>query len=1549
MAIAKSIIEFALTADANGLIGPIQKARGEFTSLEQSAGKAAKSTETGFAAMGDRLQGLGNKMMGVGAAMTVATLPLAAALKSGTSALMEAEKRAAQTNAVLQSTGQVAGVTAEHVGDLASSLRDMSGVSGGAIREGENMLLTFTNIRNAAGQGRDVFDRTTRAALDMSVAMGTDMKTAAMQLGKALNDPVGGLTRLQRVGVQFSEQQKQQIQNFVRMGDVASAQGVILDEVAREFGGSAKAFGETTAGQMAKAEAAFTQVKMSLASGLAPALSAIASVLGSVASGFNHLDSGTKTVISSVALFAVALGPLATLAGGVIKGMKGIGAAVDAVKVKFASLQESGGILNALKNNIGGIAAGFATAGAAIGIGILIDKVQKMDAATKSSEQTTLKAIAGQITSIDDLQRAYDQTGRHLDDLHAKKNKIEDMQKGLAAKGIGFGDPFGGAAHDEIQQIGEAEKAYTDLGSRIDHVNSVLGTLQQQTGMSREELTQMARVLNYDITQQDQATKFQHVAEAIDEVAKASGLTRDQVVDLSRTFGVDLTEDTATAAAQLERLAQGFGSTASALPFTTEELDGFAQKLGINLKEGGDDAANTLQNFARWAHQAGYDSQVASGQVSALQSAVNATIMPWLNQQQAVTSYQQALDQLPAQIKRITDANYEGLTSEEAANARRHDAEALMGQMAQQTVSAYLAQYQLLGANAQTAEGQAVLNGVLGQGEDSLDRIAARFGITREEAAKYKQQLDNIPGLVKTTIDADTNPANRKLSELERRMKSFYGTFGLPAPVPPGARGGIIEDGVAHFARGGMFDRATAIVGEGKGREWVIPEDPAYRGRALGLWHQAGAALMASGGVVGGDGAAAPMPVAAPVLAAGPDESVPVLLQIRDLLAQMAAAGPPTAAAQLAPAPTPDLGGGGGGGGGGAPGAPAGAGDAAASTDALTTATSTYTAAAALATTTVQTFDAQMMQAATATLPTATAATQMGDVATQSATASFAGQLPVQAAWQAQLTVSRAAVDMLTAAVQTLIGRMQALDATQVALHVDHSQVEVAASSIGSLAGSIQGALSSLGLSTNALTQWLGVVLALPAGVLAGAVGAESGGVVGKVGAGMKGHTPTLVMEGSRTHDEYVIPTDPKHRSNALNLLGGLHTDLGIDRMASGGVVGKVGAAISATTAGALQSQWGGTATSAPGSLGSATAGTLMAAAAFNAGGGGSQQMVSFAMAQSGDAYVWGAEGPDAWDCSGLVLGAAAAAGLPGLPHYSGSIYDMSQHISPGEAMGIPGAILWHPGHIAISRGDGQTIEARGKAYGVGSWPAEGRFTGGGLLPFPGASGSVSDSLPSKWQPVGKFISDRFRAAGIGVGPSVGGEDGEAGGGQFSGKISTFGGPNDPSAMGGMAYDGTTLDAYAAGVPYAAMRLAPHGEIPLAPRSWISINKGAAATRAQLLDWGPAAWTGRIVDVAPYVADAIGAATDDTVGVTGLAAGGVIPAGKYDAGGYLPEGLSLAFNGTGAPEPVGHHLAEPSIVVNVTIEGSVTSESDLVDKITDAIRAKTRRGFVGVG
>jgi Prophage tail length tape measure protein len=224
--------------------------------------------------------GFKSKLAGLGKAGALAGLAaIGATLKVGISEWQESTKVAAQTQAVLKSTGNAANVTAGHVSDLAESLMKKSGVDDEAIASGENLLLTFTNIRNEAGKGNDVFDQTTKAALDMSVALGTDMKSAAMQLGKALNDPIKGVTKLQRSGVTFTEAQKEQIKTLQESGKTLEAQKIILGEVNKEFGGSAEAAGKTLPGQLNILKESFNNLAGSLVGQMIPPLMAFAKLL----------------------------------------------------------------------------------------------------------------------------------------------------------------------------------------------------------------------------------------------------------------------------------------------------------------------------------------------------------------------------------------------------------------------------------------------------------------------------------------------------------------------------------------------------------------------------------------------------------------------------------------------------------------------------------------------------------------------------------------------------------------------------------------------------------------------------------------------------------------------------------------------------------------------------------------------------------------------------------------------------------------------------------------------------------------------------------------------------------------------------------------------------------------------------------------------------------------------------------------------------------------------------------------------------------------------
>lgn len=176
-----------------------------------------------------------------------------------------------QTNTVLQSTHEVAKVSAAQVKGLADSLSLKVGVDHKVIQSGENVLLTFTKVRNEAGAGNDVFNQATVAALNVSAALGTDLQGSIMLVGKALNDPVKGMTAMTRAGIQFTAQQKADIKVLVAKGDTLGAQKIILKELQSQFGGMA----EASAGSGAKMKVAMTDLAEHIGTFLMPAIIAL--------------------------------------------------------------------------------------------------------------------------------------------------------------------------------------------------------------------------------------------------------------------------------------------------------------------------------------------------------------------------------------------------------------------------------------------------------------------------------------------------------------------------------------------------------------------------------------------------------------------------------------------------------------------------------------------------------------------------------------------------------------------------------------------------------------------------------------------------------------------------------------------------------------------------------------------------------------------------------------------------------------------------------------------------------------------------------------------------------------------------------------------------------------------------------------------------------------------------------------------------------------------------------------------------------------------------
>lgn len=169
-----------------------------------------------------------------------------------------------QLEAVLKSTGYAAGLTKQEILGMAGALSEVTTFEDDTILKGQNLLLTFTKI------GKDVFPQATKAMLDVAQAMGGDVKGAAIQLGKVLNDP-NGMSAMKRMGVSFSDAQIKMGKELYQTGKIAEYQKMVFAELQKEFGGSARAARETFGGALKALDNAFGDTQETIGSYIAAA------------------------------------------------------------------------------------------------------------------------------------------------------------------------------------------------------------------------------------------------------------------------------------------------------------------------------------------------------------------------------------------------------------------------------------------------------------------------------------------------------------------------------------------------------------------------------------------------------------------------------------------------------------------------------------------------------------------------------------------------------------------------------------------------------------------------------------------------------------------------------------------------------------------------------------------------------------------------------------------------------------------------------------------------------------------------------------------------------------------------------------------------------------------------------------------------------------------------------------------------------------------------------------------------------------------------------
>lgn len=313
------------------LSGIFAKARtsiaSKFGGVEKDAKKSFDKMEADSKRAGS---GIGKWLLAGGAlaAGIAGVRAFANVLKESVSAYEESAKLGRITEAVITSTGGKAKVSAKDVDELTNSLAMKTGIDDEVIRSSSNVILGFTNIRNEAGKGNDIFNRAQQAALDVSARTGKALAGTTLAISKALANPAKASGVLSKAGVILTDVEKKKIEAFTKSGNTLAAQKVILDKLAISSGGAA----EAAASPMQRLKVITDNLKESLGEGLVKALNPLADAFMKLAPALEPLLKILGTVLGQ------ALSAITPLISGLVPIFKVLIGAISPVLAAFSDV-----------------------------------------------------------------------------------------------------------------------------------------------------------------------------------------------------------------------------------------------------------------------------------------------------------------------------------------------------------------------------------------------------------------------------------------------------------------------------------------------------------------------------------------------------------------------------------------------------------------------------------------------------------------------------------------------------------------------------------------------------------------------------------------------------------------------------------------------------------------------------------------------------------------------------------------------------------------------------------------------------------------------------------------------------------------------------------------------------------------------------------------------------------------------------------------------------------------------------------------------------------
>ena len=215
---------------------------GEFKKLTQATTGSQKSLQTLEKKVGSISKGINRTLGAIGIGLSAAAfINFTKEAIRGAEAAEIADRRLLQVTESMDLFGKRAEIVTGRLSKFADSQELLTGVQAESIKQVQATLMTFGELAQSADKVNGSFDRATKAALDLAAAGFGSAETNAIQLGKALNDPIKGLTALAKSGVTFTEAEKERIKTLVESNKIGEAQALILAAIEKQVGGTAAA------------------------------------------------------------------------------------------------------------------------------------------------------------------------------------------------------------------------------------------------------------------------------------------------------------------------------------------------------------------------------------------------------------------------------------------------------------------------------------------------------------------------------------------------------------------------------------------------------------------------------------------------------------------------------------------------------------------------------------------------------------------------------------------------------------------------------------------------------------------------------------------------------------------------------------------------------------------------------------------------------------------------------------------------------------------------------------------------------------------------------------------------------------------------------------------------------------------------------------------------------------------------------------------------------------------------------------------------------------